>query len=138
MRSRTILTALLTLVACSVFAAPQGELQQAVKRMKQRVEELAAYKQEKIIGENRQGFADIVNPPEKRDKREKVKELVEAENRDRRLVYKAIAARTDATAEGVGRQRAAQIYRQAKPGVLLEVKKDTWRPKKQRDATPTD
>ena len=121
----------LTLLGLPAGAAEQSPLSAAVKRMRERLDEIARYKQEQVIGENSAGYLELVKAPDSEKGKKRVAGLIEAENADRRLVYEAIAARTDTPVKQVGRQRAVEIYKKAKPGVMLEVEKGVWRPKKQ-------
>jgi hypothetical protein len=52
--------------------------------------------------------------------------LVKAENRDRQLVYQAIARQQGTTAAVVGRRRALQIAENARPGEWLQDASGTW------------
>jgi uncharacterized protein YdbL (DUF1318 family) len=73
-----------------------------------------------IIGENNKGF--LAFPTGKAEKQD----VVDAENADRRIVYKSIAKKTGATAEIVGQRRAIQIFENALPGEWLQDQGGNW------------
>lgn len=52
--------------------------------------------------------------------------VVDGENADRHIVYRAIAGKTDQTVEEVGEQRAIQIAIRARQGVWLQKPDGEW------------
>lgn len=54
------------------------------------------------------------------------RDLLEAENRDRRALYGEIAARTGQTSESVGVQRALRVFEMSAPGVWLKGPDGQW------------
>ena len=54
------------------------------------------------------------------------KQIVAAENKDRREVYKAIAAKAGTRIEVVGKRRAIQIAEKAGPGEWLQRADGQW------------
>jgi uncharacterized protein YdbL (DUF1318 family) len=125
--------AAIALMLTAVEAAAES-LADVQGRMRARIPEIARLKQEHVIGENREGFLAVVNPPEGDEEQVKrVHHLVEAENADRRKVYAAIAAKTNTPVQQVGRQRARIIYDRAAPGVLLEGPDGRWVPKPEEE-----
>jgi hypothetical protein len=52
--------------------------------------------------------------------------LVAAENRDRGIVYAAIAQQTGSTVDTVGRARAKQIAAASAPGVWVQRENGEW------------
>lgn len=57
------------------------------------------------------------------------KGLLEAENRDRKEVYTAIAEKNKTAVEAVGALRAKTIHQQVPPGVWIQRQKDKWEKK---------
>ncbi len=95
------------------------------KRMEARRPAVDALLAKGAAGENNQGFLaprGALHPDEEKILRE--------ENRDRREVYQAIARKTGESAAAVGRHRAAQIAKRAKPGVWLQDARGKWYQKK--------
>jgi uncharacterized protein YdbL (DUF1318 family) len=89
-------------------------------RMKDRLPKIIELKAAGIIGENNQGFLAFVGD------RQQEQALVEAENRDRQLVYTAIANQQGTTAALVGQRRAMQIAEKAQPGEWLQEAGGKW------------
>ncbi len=93
----------------------------AVKaRMTQRLSKLDELKASGAIGENNRGLVELRNPsPAAGD-------IVAGENRDREIVYAAIAQQTGSAAETVGRSRAKQIAANSAAGVWLQRDSGEW------------
>ena len=89
-------------------------------RIKNRLPRIIELKAAGIIGENNQGFIAFIGG----NKSEQA--LVDAENKDRQLVYKAIAKQQGTTADVVGRRRALQIADKAKPGEWIQDAGGKW------------
>ena len=98
-------------------AAISGDIKQ---RMKDRLPEIIRLKASGVIGETNQGLLAFVG-----DNRQK-QALVDAENKDRQLVYTAIAKQQGTTAAVVGQRRALQIAEKAKPGEWLQNTSGKW------------
>lgn len=114
----TILIALLFSTALSGFAANLGQVK---ADMKERQPRLEAMWQAAKIGENNKGYIEArtnLSPDEK--------QLLKAENADRKVVYQAIARSTQSTPQQVGVQRAAQISNRAAKGLWLEDASGKW------------
>ena len=107
-------------------AAAEETLAEVIERMKQRVDEIAQLKEDHVVGETRDGYLAVVNPPESKEAWEQADKLVQAENQDRTTIYKAVAERTDTSVEQVALQRARQIYENSEEGVLLQNMDGTW------------
>jgi uncharacterized protein len=90
------------------------------QRMEARLPQIIALKAAGIIGENNRGFLAFVGA------KKKGAALVDAENRDRELVYKAIARQQGTTAAVVGHRRALQIAEKARPGEWLQDASGKW------------
>ena len=90
------------------------------QRMIARLPVIKALKGQGIVGENNRGYLQFVG-----QKKEK-EEVVTAENKDRKLVYKAIAKQQGTTAAVVGKRRAVQIANKAQPGEWLQDANGKW------------
>ena len=92
-------------------------------RMAERLPVIMELKQKGLVGENNLGLLEFVGAA-----REKT-DVVEAENKDRQIVYKAIAKKTGTTPEIVGQRRAKQIAENAKGGEWLQDEAGQWKQK---------
>lgn len=116
---RTILVfSLLLSTSLAVHAADLGQVKADMKARQALIEALWA---DGMIGENNQGFVTA-----REDLSPKQRDLVEAENTDRRTVYRAIARSTESTPEQVGTQRAVQISKRAAKGLWLQDATGQW------------
>ena len=94
------------------------------QRMISRLPVINNLKARGIVGENNLGFLEFIgNRKEKPD-------VVEAENRDRKSVYEAIAKKQGTTTEVVGKHRAVQIAGKALAGQWLQDANGKWFKKK--------
>ncbi len=125
MKARMILGSVLCccFVSTGILAADLTVIQE---RMQGRLPQIAELKEGKAIGENRQGYLEIVDARRAMMKEDEVALIVAAENKDREAVYKELAVRVNSTAEAVGQARAREVYREAKPGVLLKTADGQW------------
>ncbi|MBN2449663.1 MAG: DUF1318 domain-containing protein [Lentisphaeria bacterium] len=126
-RSRSIPTRLLPLLIACLGLAPlptarAQDLAAIKQRMAQRVLDIAPLKTDKTVGENRDGFLELL----RQEHANQAQPLVDAENADRRQVYRAVAERTQTTADTVGKERARQIAESSAPGVMLQREDGTW------------
>ncbi len=90
------------------------------QRMIARLPVIKALKGQGIVGENNRGYLQFVG-----QKKEK-EEVVTAENKDRKLVYQAIAKQQGTTAAVVGKHRGVQIANKAQPGEWLQDANGKW------------
>ena len=89
-------------------------------RMKERLPVIKSLKVQGIVGENNRGYIELLkDAPSRAD-------VVEAENRDRRAVYEAIARQENTDLEVVEKHRAAQIERKAASGEWLQDATGKW------------
>jgi uncharacterized protein YdbL (DUF1318 family) len=109
-----------TLVACLFFFSAAALGDNIKQRMKNRLPQIIALKAAGIIGENHQGLLAFVGDNQQEQA------LVEAENKDRQLVYGAIAKQQGTTAAVVAQRRALQIAENAKPGEWLQDASGKW------------
>ena len=90
------------------------------QRMIDRLPIINSLKDKGIVGENNKGYLEFVGK-----KKEKA-DVIKAENKDRKLVYKAIAKQQGTTAAVVGKHRAVQIANKARPGEWLQDANGKW------------
>lgn len=112
---------LVGLLSAGVVAAGAAEDLGAVKaRLAQRLGSLDQLKSSGAVGETNRGLVDL------RAASPAAGDLVAAENRDRGIVYAAIAQQTGSTVETVGRARAKQIAAASAPGVWVQRESGEW------------
>jgi len=90
-------------------------------RMQDRLPTIVQMKSDGLIGENNKGFLEFVPGAEK-----KMQDVVAGENKDREMVYGAIAKQQKTTTELVGERRAIQIAEKASPGEWLQDQTGKW------------
>lgn len=108
---------------CAAVLPGRAEDLAAVRaRMSERLPTLIALRQQGAIGENNRGFTDV-----RRDERG-AGAVSTAENRDREVVYAAIAQQQGGgvSAEQVGRARARQIAASSPVGTWLQAESGQW------------
>ena len=117
-----IVPTLLTLV--SIMLCVQAAFADGIKeRMLSRLPVINELKAQGLVGENNQGFLEF------RSGQKPSADVIEAENRDRQEVYKAIATRQNATPALVGQTRAAQIAEREAPGNWIQGVDGAWKKK---------
>ena len=112
-------------LAGATIAIAQSGPQDVQDRMRARLPEVDALKQQQLVGENLKGFLE---PRGRLDV--KADALVKEENADRKIAYEAIAAQTRANADQVGRIRAKQIADRSAKGVLIQTPRGAWEAKR--------
>jgi len=96
------------------------EVEQAALRRKGRIDELHALEGKGVIGENKMGLVEA------RDSSGgSVKELIEAENRDRTIIYNSLAAKNNTSVEEVQQLYAKRLRSDAPPGTPVEALNET-------------
>ena len=104
-----------TFVTCvSAFA---GDIK---TRMKTRLPAIVALKDKRILGETNRGYLQFVGQEKQKE------EIVMDENKDRKIVYTAIAKQQGVTVDGVEKRRALQIAQKAKTGQWLQDENGRW------------
>ena len=93
-------------------------------RMKNRLPVIKQLKAQGIVGEGNEGYLRFVGGNKAKA------DVVAAENKDRKTVYKAIAKQQGTTAELVGKRRALQIAKKANPGEWVQDAGGNWIQKK--------
>ncbi len=120
MKTRRLQTIIFTLIITSLILS-SGSLAGSLKeQMRARQPKIIALKADGIIGENNRGYLEYRGATEPR------KGLLEAENQNREVVYRAIAKQQNTNAGNVGRRRAAQIAERAPAGTWLQDVKGEW------------
>jgi uncharacterized protein len=120
MKRKTIFAILPVFVLGILITNAYPASKEIKQRMIARLPVIKALKGQGIVGENNRGYLQFVG-----QKKEK-EEVVTAENKDRKLVYKAIAKQQGTTAAVVGKHRAVQIANKAQPGEWLQDANGKW------------
>ena len=114
---KALIYLLVTIYTLSATAAWAQDLK---SRMSARLPKINALKASGVAGENNNGYLSM------RKQLADKKALVDAENADRRKAYQIIAKQQGASAEHVGKRRAMQIAKKAKPGTWLQNAQGKW------------
>lgn len=93
-------------------------------RMKERLPVIKVLKAEGVIGENNKGYLEFIGGKQAK------KDVINAENSDRKQVYTAIAKQQGTSVDLVGKRRAKQIENKAKPGQWIQDQSGKWYQKK--------
>ncbi len=117
LRLLTLICLLLGTLAPALHAQDMNALRD---RMTERLDTLDSLKKSGAIGENNQGFVEV------RESAANAAAIVAAENKDRELVYAAIAKEYNTTAAQVGQSRARQIASNSASGVWLQSVSGSW------------
>ena len=95
------------------------EVEQAALRRKDRRAQISAWQAKGAVGENKSGLLEVRKSQELNAS---VEELIKAENNDRMVIYKAIAAKNNSSVEAVQKRYVEKyLHRDAPPGTPLEV-----------------
>ena len=124
MRKYSIFYAIIALFVLSIFTTKAMCLAGAddIKaRMQDRLPTIVQMKADGTIGENNSGYLQVVP-----GSAGKMQDMISAENKDRKMVYEAIAKQQGTTAELVGKRRAIQIAEKAAPGEWLQDGSGKW------------
>ncbi len=103
----------------------QSNLQIAANR-RLRAGQIQALKNDRIIGENRDGYLSIIHPPTDPKYLEYAKGIVAAENADRAFLYLANAQSQSKPLELVERDYALLWRDRAFPGEWVQKEDGTW------------
>ena len=87
-------------------------------RMEQRIGQIDLLKTSGVLGENNRGFLEVRSGDDQG--------VAAAENADRAAVYAALAKKTGATADSVGKARAKQIAGASAKGVWVQAENGEW------------
>ena len=111
---------LLTPFFLNLSPARATSVKEVKARMIARIPTINSLKNKGIIGENNQGFLEY------RGSGKPQKELIDAENNDRKLVYRVIGKKQNAPAALVGQRRAKQIAEKGKAGQWFQKPDGSW------------
>jgi uncharacterized protein YdbL (DUF1318 family) len=103
--------------SATLHAQDLGAIKQ---RMAQRLAQLDDFKARGVLGENNRGFVEL------RGSDPAAGDVMAGENKDRGVVYAALAKQTGTSAEQVGRARAKQIATASAAGVWLQHEDGSW------------
>ncbi len=120
MKRKTIFAILPVFVLGILITNAYPAAKEIKQRMIARLPAIKALKGKGIVGENNKGYLEFVG-----QKKEKA-EVIKAENKDRKLVYGAIAKQQGTTVEVVGQHRVVQIANKAQPGEWLQDANGKW------------
>ena len=124
MKKYSVLYAVIALFVLLIFTA-QGRCfagaDDIKARMQERLPTIVQMKAEGIVGEDNRGYLEFVPGALK-----KMQNVVADENKDREMVYNAIAKQQGTTAELVGERRAIQIAEKAVQGEWLQDESGKW------------
>ena len=110
------------------FAVPQAlsaadDAATIKKNMADRKPKIEALKKAGTIGENKSGYLEAMKDAKLEDADKK---LVEDENKDRKVVYTAVAKQEKTTVDKVGEIRAKQIRSKANEGDYIQEEDGKW------------
>jgi len=120
MKHKTIIVLLPVFILGILLTNADASSKSIKKRMIERLPTIRALKDKGLVGENNKGYLEFVGS------RQENADVVEAENKDRKKVYEAIAKQQGTTVELVGKHRAIQIANKAQAGVLLQDANGKW------------
>ena len=107
-------------IACMLFIASTVHSADIKERMAARIPAIDALKDQGMVGENNQGFLEY------RTAGKPQQQLVTEENKDRAVVYGAIAKQQGAPAALVGQRRAQMIVENGQAGQWFQKPDGTW------------
>lgn len=117
---RTLTLAVALVLGLGAVTLRAEDLDAVKVRMSQRLSKLDQLKASGALGENNRGMIEL------RGGDADAGDVMAEENRDRGIVYAALAKQTGAHAEQVGRARARQIAASSAPGVWLQKTDGSW------------
>jgi len=120
MKHKTIIVLLPVFILGILLTNAYASSKSIKKRMIERLPTIRALKEKGLVGENNKGYLEFIS-----GKQENA-DVVEAENKDRKKVYEAIAKQQGTTVELVGKHRAIQIANKAQAGELLQDANGKW------------
>ena len=110
----TILAMVIVFMTTALVSATADEMP-----TEQRLAIIVALRNQGIVGENNQGFLEFRGE-------KKAEGVVEAENRQRRAAYQAIAEKQGVSLKQVGATRAAQIAEDLPVGAWIQRPDGSW------------
>ena len=112
---------LLLAAGLGVVAVRAEDLAAVKARMDRRIAAVDVLRDRQIAGENNRGYLEARGNVSGEDQK-----TISDENADRRAVYVALAAKTGADPETVGRQRAQKLAGTSKRGVWIQDPSGEW------------
>ena len=94
------------------------DIEQAALRRKNRLSKLRGLEGKGVIGENKLGLVELRGAVQDEAA---VKELIRAENKDRMIIYKALAEKNDTSVESIQKVYAQRLQNDAPMGTPVEV-----------------
>ena len=123
MKKTLIVFAVLMLALPAFLPVASAQDAATIKQnMINRLPAIAAMKSKGLAGEDNRGYLAAVSSQLSAADQA----VIDAENADRKVVYEAIAQKTGATADLVGKQRAKQLAEQAAAGEFVMGENGTW------------
>lgn len=120
MKRKTIFAILPVLILAVLITNAYSSSKAIKQRMIERLPVIKSLKDKGIVGENNKGYLEFVG------QKKEAADVIKAENKDRKLVYGAIAKQQGTTVEVVGQHRAIQLANRAQPGEWLQDAKGKW------------
>jgi len=112
------------LIAGLVIAFVAPAFAQDIKaRMRARLPVIVKLKAQGVAGENNQGFLTVLKNAGGQQG------VIDDENKDRQIIYTAIAKKQGTTPALGGQRRAMQIAKKADPGTMVQDASGNWRKK---------
>ncbi|MBF0505158.1 MAG: YdbL family protein [Candidatus Omnitrophica bacterium] len=109
-------TSLLDIFVDNAYAQELSpEAESAVARRQARHSDLVSWEEKGVVGENRSGLVEI-----KGSKNDAVQGLVDSENNDRMVIYKAVADKNGTSIDSVQSLYAKKLQSNASPGTPVE------------------
>ncbi len=113
-------------VMMAAFVVTAQSLSELQGRMVARRAAVLAVLASNNVGENNKGYLEILKPLADKGQEKTVAD----ENSDRKAVYTAIADKTGAKVEAVGRNRAKDVAKVAPSGTMIQSEAGVWSAKK--------
>lgn len=102
-----------------------NELKAALDR-RSRMSEVQGLKNDRIVGEDRDGYLEIVRPPKNPEYLKWAKSVVQAENNDRAVIYLSASQKKGEPLEMIQTDYAKLWQERAFPGEWIEKDDGTW------------
>ncbi len=106
----------------NVYAASLSlQIEEAIEKRKQRAELVKEYMKRGYIGENKNALLEVLEDNVSEELKSKVKEITEKENKDRLIIYEAVAEKNDVSRASVEKIFLKQDYKRAPQGVWFQI-----------------
>ena len=120
MKRNTIIAIAAVFILALLITNGYASSQDIKQRMIERLPVIAALKAKGLVGEDNRGYLQFIGQKKENE------DVVAAENKDRQMVYEAIAKQQGTTVELVGQHRAIQIADKAQSGEWLQDANGKW------------